>query len=412
MKRSRFQLILLIISILCLITLVGIQIGWVLVEAKREEIQFNQSVNLALNRIENNLEKYKNCTSPQRCGSCMLLTTTLKQVTNLDSIIKSDLNYYGIDLGYEYRIVDVNVEQPSRSGKGSYFTSNLSEKLEQNGFELKINFPSKRDFIIAQIGLPFITSIILVVLVTVSFLLIYIYYKREKLLSDQIRNFVNNMTHEFKTPLTNIGFANSMIAKNEIIESDPRLLSYTRIIRDEHHRLKDRIDELLKSSQSAIIVKATTEIVDLPKVIESVIDSFQARIEEKEGQISLDYSGNDLTIESNIDQLHIIFGNLIDNSIKYCSSSPRIVIYLKSSPDRILVEVTDNGIGIPAEHIKHIFEKFYRIPQGDTHDAKGFGLGLFHVKTLIEQMGGKIEVVSTIGKGTKFIINFPKHQIS
>lgn len=408
MNRPKFQLFLLITTIICLISLVGIQINWVLKEARLQEAQFNRSVGMALKRIENNLEKYKNCAQPNKCKSCKLYTATLKQAANVDSIIKSDLNYYGIDLDFDYGIVDLRHDQVINT-KGTYITQNLADKIEQSGFELKINFPKKRDFIFAQIGTIFITSIILVILVTVSFLLIYRYFRREKLLSAQIRDFINNMTHEFKTPLTNIGFANSMLSKHELIENDPKLFSYTGIIRDEQKRLKERVDLLLKTSQSDSIQPTSLEIVDLSKVVEDVVESFQAQIDETKGTVHIHKSGENYTLKSNIDQLHIAIGNLIDNALKYCNNTPRIEINLKAKPENIIVEIADNGVGISNDHLQKIFDKFYRIPQGDLHNIKGFGLGLFHVKSIIEKLGGRITASSTEGKGSLFSIDLKRN---
>jgi two-component system, OmpR family, phosphate regulon sensor histidine kinase PhoR len=411
MKKNKFQLVLLIITVVCLITLVGIQIAWILKEAKRQENQFNNRVGMALKRIEDNLAKYRSCTYSNKCITCNLITNTLEQVANLDSIIKSDLICYGIDLNYEYGIIDIKKENTNNPSNGTYFTNSLAEKMHQAGYELKINFPKKRDFIIAQIGLIFISSIVLVVLVTVSFLLTYRYYSREKLLSDQIRDFVNNMTHEFKTPLTNIGFANSMLSKNPVIVNDPKLLSYTSIIRTEHYRLKDRVEELLRTSQSDSILPVYTEIVDLYKIIEDVVDSYQVQIQESDGTVSLSKVGEGFNIIANVDQLYIIIGNLIDNAIKYCNKQMIIKIVVKSLNDKLVVEVTDNGVGIPSEHLHGVFEKFYRIPQGDMHNIKGFGLGLYHVKTIVERMGGKISVSSSVGKGSTFTIEFHKIKV-
>lgn len=404
MNRSKFQLTLLITTLVCLIALVGIQVNWILKEARLQEAQFNRSVGMALKRIEDNLEKYKSCTIQKRCSSCRMLVVTLKQAANLDSIIKSDLNYYGIDLDFNYDIVDISLDG-KKLPKGCYITSNLSDKLEQKGYELKINFPKKSDFIIAQIGTIFITSMVLVILVTFSFLLIYRFYKRERQMSEHIRHFINNMTHEFKTPLTNIGFANSMLSKSEVVESDPKLSSYSGIIRDEQRRLKDRVDMLLKASQSECILQTNLEIIDIAKVVEDVVESFQPLVAEKGGKVTIQKIGSNFSLKSNVEQLHIVVGNLIDNAIKYCNTTPDIQVVLREKNSGICIEIADNGIGIPAEHQKQIFDRFYRVPQGDLHDVKGFGLGLFHVKSIVEQLGGKISVSSTKGKGSVFIID-------
>ena len=403
MEKSKFQLILLITTLICLISLFGIQINWILKEARLQETQFNRSVGLALRRIENNLEKYKNCALPEKCKSCKLLTATLSQVANVDSIIKSDLNYYGINLDFDYNIIDIKDEKGITT-KNSYITENLANKLQQSGYELKINFPKKRDFIIAQIGTIFIASIILVVLVTVSFLLIFRYYRKEREISSQIRDFINNMTHEFNTPLTNIGFANSMLQKSELIEKDQRLASYTGIIRDEQKRLKERVELLLKSSQGYFIQPANKEELDLFNVLDGIVETFKAQLDDRNGKIILNRVGDDFSYFGNIDQLHIIFVNLIDNAIKYCEIQPEITINIKSKPERFIVEIVDNGIGIPNEHLPRIFDRFYRVSQGNLHDTKGFGLGLCHVKSIVDSLGGKISASSSKGKGSTFTV--------
>ena len=406
----KFQLILLIITIFCLTALVGIQIDWILKQAKFQEEEFNRSVKMALTSIEKNLINFNQCSLPNKTeNNCRALLNTYKQAINLDSIISNDLNYHGIDLDYEYGIVNVKLDNYAGTEKGTTVTVNLAKSLRESGYKLKINFPKKSDFVFAQIGYAFISSLLLIVLVIVSFMLIYRYYKKEKLITERIREFVNNMTHEFKTPLANIAFANSIISKHTKVENDKKLLSFTQIIRSEQTKLNERVEKLLSTSNSNREEFQEREKLDLSVVIQEVINSNKDHIHDKKGKISFTKNGDDHTIFSNIYQLQIILDNLIDNSIKYCTKNPRIDITLKSTEQNHMIEVKDNGIGITRDQQKLIFDQYYRVPTGDVHDITGFGIGLYHVKSILEQLGGEIRVDSDLNKGSKFVVKFPNY---
>ena len=257
MKNSRFQLILLILTLACLVGLVGIQIAGILKAAQMQEAQFNHSVDMAMNRIIENLSmdqamcrEVSNCLLACKSGSCCKMMRNRKEWVNIDSAIKNDLKYYGINLDFEFDIVDKKPGLHNQHSNSIYFSSDLEKALQKSGFELSIRFPEKRDFIKAQIGYIFIFSIALLILVTLSFIMIFGFYKKEKKLSENIVDFINNITHEFKTPLTNIALANSMISKAIKVEEDEKLTFYTQVIKSEHQKLKQRVEELLKTSFS------------------------------------------------------------------------------------------------------------------------------------------------------------------
>jgi len=411
MKKMKFQLVLLIITIFCLTGLVGIQINWILKQANLQEEEFNRDVKKALISIEKNLESISECPFTNKTeNNCRALLNTFKQAINLDSLITHDLNYHGIDLDYEYGIVNVKLDNYWSVQKGTTVTVDLSQGLRESGYELKINFPKKSDFVFAQIGYAFISSLLLIILVVVSFMLIFRYYKREKSLTERIREFVNNMTHEFKTPLANIAFANSMISKHTKVENDVKLQSLTQIIKSEQAKLNDRVEKLLSTSNSNSEEIPEREKLDLSVLIQEVINSNQAQILTKNGNINFHGYGDDHSTFSNGNQLHIILDNLIDNSIKYCIVNPQIDITLKSSEKYHLIEVKDNGIGISPDQQKLIFDQYYRVPTGDVHDIKGFGIGLFHVKRILDQIGGEIQVNSEINKGSQFVVKLPNYK--
>jgi two-component system phosphate regulon sensor histidine kinase PhoR len=414
MRKSKFQLTLLIVTLTCLVILIGIQINWILKAAKMQEAQFSHSVNLAMNRIVENLAREKaickevaNCMREGDAGSCYLIMKNREEWTNIGSMIKNDLKFYGINLDFEFDIVDSKLDKNLIPNKSVYFSDDLVNALQQTGFELRIKFPEKRDFIIAQIGYIFILSIVLLTLVTLSFIMIFGFYKKEKRLSENIIDFINNMTHEFKTPLTNISLANSMISKADTVVHDTKLKFYSQVIKTEHDKLKQRVEELLKTSFSETGMPPFNEIIDVSLVIENVIETFSVQLKEKGGSFSLQKEGNVFSIDGNIDLFHIAIGNIVDNAIRYCKSAPVINIFLKSKNKKIIVEISDNGIGIEKDQQSQIFEKYYRVPTGDIHDNNGFGLGLYHVKNIVTKMKGKINVRSSKDKGSSFSLEFP-----
>jgi two-component system, OmpR family, phosphate regulon sensor histidine kinase PhoR len=414
MKKSKLQLILLLFALVCLVCLTGIQINWLLKSARMQEAQFTHSVNMAMNRIVENLSNNRaicsevaNCMREGTSGSCYIMMKNREEWANMGSMIKNDLKYYGINLDFEFDIVASRSDKKTRPNSSVYFSDDLANALQQTGYELRIKFPEKRDFIIAQIGYIFIFSIALLILSALSFILIFGFYKKEKRLTENIVDFINNMTHEFKTPLTNIALANSMIAKTEIVENDNKLTFYSQVIKTEHDKLKQRVEELLKISFSETGKPSLNECIDVALVIDNVIETYSVQIKEKGGSFSFNKEGDSFIVRGNTDLLHIAMGNLVDNAIKYCNGSPEVKILLTSKNGLISIEISDNGIGIQKEHQALIFDKFYRVPTGDIHDTNGFGLGLFHVKNIITKMGGRIKVTSSKDKGTCFSIEFP-----
>jgi len=414
MKSSRFQSLLLFLTLTCLTLLIGIQISWVLKSARMQEAQFQHTVTLAMNRIIDNLSnnqaicrEMNSCLRSGRSHSCSILMKNRLQWADLDTLIKNDLSYYNINLDYEFDIVKKGTEDVLQSGRKTFINDNLEKVLDQSGYELRIRFPKKNEFIKAQIGYIFISSIALLILVSVSFLIIYKFYKRERKLTGDINDFINNMAHEFKTPLTNISLANGMIAKNAIVEKDEKLASYTGVIKDEHQRLKEKVELLLKAAISENGKSMPGEIFDAVSEIKNVAGTFNIQMKDRNGTIIINSSGNGFNLSGNIEMFQISLGNLIDNAIRYNLNEPRININVESGKNKLSISITDNGIGIEKENITRIFDKFYRVPTGDIYENEGFGLGLYFVKNTVARMHGTIKVSSQIGKGTTITLEFP-----
>lgn len=232
-------------------------------------------------------------------------------------------------------------------------------------------------------------------------------FEAEKL--SAIKNdFINNMTHEFKTPIATISLAGQML-KDGAINNTPDTISHIAgIITDESKRLTFQVEKVLQTALfTETRLKLKLKKINVNSIVESMSDKFQLRVEDKGGKIfTYPEAEND---EIFADEVHIsnVLSNLLDNAIKYCVKAPEISVYTRNKHNDIIISVIDNGIGIPHKEQKMIFERFYRVSTGNLHDVKGFGLGLSYVKKIIETHGGKVELESSESKGSRFDIILP-----
>ena len=414
MKRSRIQLIILLLAFGALISLTVIQLSWILKAARMQEAQFSHSVEMAMQRIVENLSRNEAiCSEVNNClrhggnESCMLVMKTREEWESMKSLIRKDLDFYGIGLDFEFDIVGSDLSLQTSRPKNTYFSNGLEEMLEKSGYRLSLRFPEKRDFIVAQISDMFIFSLILLFLVTISFIIIYNFYRRERLLSESIVDFVNNVTHEFKTPLTNISLANSMLSKSEKVENDEKLSFYSSVIKTEQTKLNEKVEKLLKTDFAGLDKSLAPEEIDAGAAVEDIAETFRVQVEQKGGKISIDKEGHRFTVTGNIDLFHIALGNIVDNAVKYSGQPPEIRIRLASTDNRLLIEIDDNGPGIAREFRDKVFEKYFRVPAGYTHNVDGFGLGLYQVRGIISGMKGNIKISNRKEGGLAVTIDLP-----
>lgn len=255
---------------------------------------------------------------------------------------------------------------------------------------------------------PYIYLIIIVVSILIFFGFTVMVIMRQKRLSEVKTDFINNMTHELKTPISSIGLSSEMIMKTDSSSHPDKIQKYASLIFKENKRLEHQVERVLnvaKLDKHEIVLKK--ESFDVHEFLEELKDNFDFNQNETGVQINL--AMNASTPELTIDPVHIsnVIYNLVDNAIKYCKLSPIVNIKTLRDSKYFTIEVADNGIGIKRENLKMIFDKFYRVPTGNLHDVKGFGLGLYYVKMIIEEHGGVITANSTIGKGTTFTIKMP-----
>lgn len=261
-----------------------------------------------------------------------------------------------------------------------------------------------------SLWLPIVSAIVFTVLIMVSFYLTVRTMLRQKKLSEIKNDFINNMTHEFKTPLATISLAVDAL-RNEKVVSDREKMSYfSTIIKEENKRMNRQVETILKA---ALLDKQEVQLLLRPmhahQVIKDVVENFTLQLEEKNGKAELLLNAENDYIDA--DEVHFsnLINNLIDNAVKYAKDDqpPMIKITTESTLRSIVIVIEDNGIGMNKETVKRVFEKFYRAHTGNIHNVKGFGLGLSYVKTMVEAHGGEIKVDSVLGKGSTFTLEFP-----
>jgi two-component system phosphate regulon sensor histidine kinase PhoR len=218
-------------------------------------------------------------------------------------------------------------------------------------------------------------------------------------------DFINNMTHELKTPISTISLSSEVLMKRDIANDPDRLNQYAKIIHSENNRLKTQVDKVLQiATLSPEKVNIKSEELDLHEILKSAVETFEVSLNANQGEMSLDLHAENSSVIG--DRVHItnIIYNLLDNAHKYTEEEPRIHIKTSNEKGCLKIAISDNGVGIDKNQQALIFDKFYRVPKGNLHDVKGFGLGLFYVKTIVSAHKGKIYVDSELGKGSTFTI--------
>lgn len=276
---------------------------------------------------------------------------------------------------------------------------------------LFIFFPEKNSHVVRQVWLPIFSSIVFILVIIFCFIYAIKVIIRQKELSKIKNDFINNMTHEFKTPLATVSLAVEALQDPELSTHDKFRTRYLGIIKDENKRLVSQVEKVL---QAAALDKKDFQLkiepINLTELLESNVDHISLQVEKRGGKINLVNKLRGGEIEGDAFHLTHIINNLLDNANKYSKENPVIRVEAWEQGDQVLVSIQDQGIGMNKDALKKIFDKFYRVPTGNVHDVKGFGLGLSYVKTMLEAHKGEIHVQSEPGKGSTFTINLPKKQ--
>jgi two-component system phosphate regulon sensor histidine kinase PhoR len=331
-------------------------------------------------------------------------------------ILDNTLKNKNIEEKYLFAIVD---ETQKYYFKSTGFDLNNAEELfrkqlypndlfTNNKLFIEVYFIDEDKALFNRLPKIAISSLLLTLIIIGIFITTLTIIFRQKKLSDMKNDFVNNMTHELKTPISTISLAAQMLSDKSIPDEQKDYSTLSMMISQETERLSFQVEKIL---QMAIIEKGRVKFkfieIDVHSVLQQIAKSFELKISAKQGSLSLSLDANFFVIYA--DKLHFsnIIYNLVDNALKYSGEEPIIKLKTYNKGKYIVIDVQDNGIGISKEHLKHIFEQFYRVPTGNVHNVKGFGLGLSYVKRIVEEFNGEIKAQSQLGKGTTFSVYLP-----
>ncbi len=442
--------IVILLGILSLTSILMIQVAWIkksiAIQHKNIQIhekedslnlkQFSENTHIALSKVLEEITKHSKHPT-DTYGA-------VKQVrANYFSVdISEELNPYYLESLLKHALYDEHVLQDFQYGiydcfsdsiifgnlikytkKEHYFTSedtltNLSSdelKWKKDGHYFTVYFPSVEDNIMdvkAESYSPwmFVVTIIIVVLFFFGYAISVI--TKQKRLSEIKNDFINNMTHELKTPISTISLSSEMLLKTDFSDDPERLKRYAGIIFKENKRLENQVERVLnvaKMEKQKLMLQKTS--LDVHELIIEAKETFEFNQLEHDGTIIIELNAaNPVIVADRVHVTNVIY-NLLDNAIKYCDKTPLIHVRTHNEKKGICIEVQDNAIGMKKDDIRYIFDKFYRVPTGNLHNVKGFGLGLYYVKLIIEEHGGSIKVKSTFGQGTTFQIWLPESSL-
>jgi two-component system phosphate regulon sensor histidine kinase PhoR len=378
-------------------------------------------VSLALMSVANQVNRFnKDSTAAREPVSQVASNYFIVQINgvvatdHLQNLLVIEFNRYDINMDFQFAIYDCfldsiqwrgYVQQSSDTTTSSVIPDPASlPKIDYSGDSHKFGvfFPNKDKFIVQQMGIMVYSSIgVLIVILFFTYIVIIIF--RQKRLSEMKTDFINNMTHEFKTPISTISVSSEALSRNSTLDKPEKIKTYAKIIQDESERLKLQVDQILKIAMlESSKKKLKMSSFDFNDMIREVAEKMKIRFEKVSCIVDLKLEATKAVVIGDRDHLMNVMFNLVDNALKYSKGTPHIRIHSFNRDHRLYVQIEDKGIGIPQEAQKHIFEKFYRVPTGNVHNVKGFGLGLNYVKEIIQSHGGKITLKSNPGEGTTF----------
>ncbi|MEG0928368.1 MULTISPECIES: sensor histidine kinase [Chryseobacterium] len=407
-----------IIITLGFIAIIGIliaQLMWTRQAYNLEDKKFDQKVNIALMEVAEKLSGGKNSFTEnpvQNIANDYYVVNINNEFhpVVLEYYLKTEFTRFQINTDYVYALYNCHSDKMIY---GKYMTTHQESpsnkvinfpKHKNLIYYFSIRFPDKTTYLISSLRFWYLLTFALIIILLVYVYSIYTIIQQKKF-SELQRDFINNMTHEFKTPLSSILLASEALNKQEAVKENTKLQTYTSIIIDQSYKLNSHIEKILnlaKNDASGMSLKPQ-KIILLP-FIQEIADAMLQKDKDLSIQIEIDNSASIMA-----DEFHFtnIIYNILDNSIKYCEAKPTIVISSYKDPKGLYLKFKDNGIGIPAKNIPHIFEKFYRVNTKRSEEVNGFGLGLFYVKKVVQQHNWRISVENNADTGITTTLFFP-----
>ena len=418
-----------LIVILAIVSIVGIiitQVYWVRRAFDLKERQFDQTVQVILQDVAEKIADYNKSSLPS--ANVVTQVSSNYYIVHINDVIDANLLEHYLKVAFEKHQIKADCEYgiydctTDKMVYGNYMSFANQFSLDKAKTELPkwdkftyyfgVYFPNRATYLASEMEIWVFSSLILLVVVVFFGYTLFAIFQQKRLAEIQ-KDFINNMTHEFKTPISTIAISAEVLANPNIVENPARLQNYVSIIKNENVRLKNQVERVLqlaKVEQKEIELRK--EKIELNEFIREATAGFslklkEGKIAEKGGELKYVFEAQNTEIK--VDKVHFtnVLYNLLDNAIKYCDKKPEIAIKTKNEGNFLLLTIQDNGIGIPKEFQKRIFEKFFRVPTGNLHDVKGFGIGLNYVKSIIKAHKWKINIESRVGEGSAFVLQIP-----
>ena len=408
--------LLIALSVLSIIGILVVQAVWVRNAYLLRERQFRQSAFIALQDVADEVAQLNHCTLNQyavtQLSADYFIVNTDAPIDPVivETLIQKSLQAHHLITDYEYGIYDCETDRMVYGSYVSTSSATLTKADTRKGKQLLkfsrytyyfgIRFPNQIGFVADQLnGWLWSTSAVLLVVVFFGYTLSVVLKQRR--LTEVQRDFINNITHELQTPVSTIRIAADVLQSDTIAQQPERLRQYARVLAEESRRLQKQVSSILqlaRSERSGFVLDLAT--VDLHEIMTAAAVAFSPHV-------ALDLRAGNACVRGDRYAIETALNNLIDNAIKYCRETPCIVLHTRLENDRFIWSVRDNGIGIAPEHQKAIFQQFFRVGSGHTHDVKGFGLGLYYVRQAIRAHGWRLTLISEPGKGSTFQIVCP-----
>ncbi len=408
-----------IFGAIIILGIIAMQSYWVMNTWNLKEQEFHQSVYIALQRVAKEIAGQNQTVLPPK--ELIKKISSNYYVVNVNSDIDAGALEYelvtafqeqSLNADFEYAIHDCQTTEMVYGDFCQYSDTPINEntlgnlpQYDEFTYYFGVKFPAQAGYLLSRMQTSVLLTIILFFTIAFFIYSMYIILSQQRL-SEMQKDFINNMTHEFKTPISTIKISADVFLKSEKIKEDTRLNRYASIIKEQNERLNTQVEKVLQIARlERDNFKLKKEEVDLHKILNQTLDSVDLEISSKQGVISTNLTAQNAILSA--DKLHLtnILYNLIDNAVKYCQKSPEISISTKNIGNAIQLCIADKGIGISKEFQSKVFNKFYRVPTGNVHNVKGFGLGLFYIKNICDAHAWKLQLKSEPNVGTEILIN-------
>lgn len=414
-----------ILGTFAIIGILAMQSWWIWKSFDSQQTEFDQSVRIALRKVAK-------IVTVHRDSEAMPATQLITQATGnyyvvnvndkidpavLEFQLKKELEAVALHVDFEYGIFDCTSKDMIYGNFISYANDKgereqLDQKLpSQEGLDhyFGIRFPGRTSYLLSTMSLVWIFSgLLLVAMVFFAYAMSVIL--QQKRLSELQKDFINNMTHEFKTPISTIRVAADTFLNSPVVQQEDRLQRYARILREQSERLTQQVEKVLQIAKvDRLGFQLNREPVQVHELLGPLLQSVDAKVTDAGGALHTELMASAHLIQADPVHFTNVLDNLLDNALKYSPENPQVTVSTANpSPDVLVISIRDNGIGIARNFQKKVFNKFFRVPTGNIHNVKGFGLGLYYVRNICQQHGWKIQLDSEPGKGTTVQITIPQ----